>query len=53
MQLKDISKYNEFIRDLMRMGIDPNVISVSSIINRVVKTNNELDFDTNNIMGYR
>lgn len=50
MQLKDISKYNEFIRDLMRMGIDPNVISVSSIINRVVKTNNELDFDTNNII---
>ena len=45
-----VSKYNTFLRRLIEIGVDPKLVSVSHIVDMVSHSNNEMDFDTNNII---
>ena len=45
-----LSKYNTFIRKLIEIGVDPRLVSFSHIIDMVSHSNNEVDFDTSNII---
>ena len=49
--MKYISKYNEYVRYLINIGIDPSLIEVSKVVDSAIKNNgNKLDFDTKNII---
>ena len=46
-----MSKYNTYLIELRNKGIDPKIISCAKIIKSASITNNEYDFDTDNIIS--